>query len=121
MSSAIASIAETARHFGVSPGTVRRWVRAGCPTLAPGSSGRGNGSLFDLPAVSRWRGQLNNPDETMELVRKVVYDVAVRDGGSGAPITHCLGISPEAAAILFSHFLSRLERTLKPFESGRFE
>lgn len=42
--------------MGVRPGTLRRWLRQGCPTVTRGRRGRGNAALVDPEAVRQWRG-----------------------------------------------------------------
>lgn len=48
-------IATAAKALGVPVGTMRRWVREGCPTLSKGRRGRGHRVLIDLDAVRQWR------------------------------------------------------------------
>ena len=46
--------AEVARHMGVTPPTIDRWVKDGMPVVKQGS--RGVAAVFDLPEVIRWWG-----------------------------------------------------------------
>ena len=48
-------IADAARVLGERPGTLRRWVREGCPTINPGRRGRGHAVLVDPGQIQRWR------------------------------------------------------------------
>lgn len=48
-------VAEAARELGERPGTLRRWVREGCPVASAGQRGRGNALLLDPEQVQRWR------------------------------------------------------------------
>ncbi len=50
------TIDAAAQALGVRSGTVRRWVREGCPTVCPGRRGRGHALLVDVEAVRTWRG-----------------------------------------------------------------
>jgi hypothetical protein len=49
------NVTAAARELGESPGTVRRWVRQGCPVASRGSRGRGRALLLDPEAVRQWR------------------------------------------------------------------
>jgi phage terminase Nu1 subunit (DNA packaging protein) len=46
--------AEVARHMGVTPPTIDRWIKDGMPVVQRGS--RGVEWVFDLPEVIRWWG-----------------------------------------------------------------
>lgn len=48
-------IAQAARAMGERPGTVRRWVREGCPVTRRGARGRGRATELDPDEVRRWR------------------------------------------------------------------
>jgi hypothetical protein len=52
---ALATVDESARHFGVSVRAFRAWLEAGAPQAARGRRGRGGAALFDLQAVAAWR------------------------------------------------------------------
>ena len=43
-----------AHRLGVKPGTLRRWIRRGCPTVSPGRKGRGHACLVNLSDVQQW-------------------------------------------------------------------
>lgn len=45
---------DAARVLGVRPGTLRRWVREGCPAQH-GRRGRGHSTLVDPESVRQWR------------------------------------------------------------------
>ncbi|KAF1721963.1 terminase small subunit [Pseudoxanthomonas wuyuanensis] len=49
-------IGTAAQQLGIAPGTLRRWVREGCPVAARGRRGRGHAVLIDPDAVLQWRG-----------------------------------------------------------------
>ncbi len=44
-----------ARALGVPPGTLRRWIRQGCPQAQRGRRGRGHAQLVDPDHVRQWR------------------------------------------------------------------
>lgn len=44
-----------ASALGLAQGTLRRWVREGCPVVARGRRGRGHAVLIDPAAVLAWR------------------------------------------------------------------
>lgn len=48
-------ICQAAALLGVPTGTLRRWVRTGCPVVTPGRRGRGQAALVDPDEVRRWR------------------------------------------------------------------
>jgi len=57
-----ATVKEAAKHFGVDPATVRRWIdKHHCPCVRRGSRGPGHGARLDLAAVAAWRGRANGP------------------------------------------------------------
>lgn len=45
-----ATVDDVAEHFGVSPRTVWRWLKRGCPHKRPG----GGGPRFNLAEVNEW-------------------------------------------------------------------
>lgn len=49
------TVATAAAVLGVPTGTVRRWVREGCPVAQRGRRGRGHAVLVDPDAVIEWR------------------------------------------------------------------
>jgi phage terminase Nu1 subunit (DNA packaging protein) len=49
----VRTLEATAAYFEVSPQSVRRWIKAGCPIVSRGRSGRPY--ELDLRAVQRWR------------------------------------------------------------------
>jgi transposase-like protein len=54
-------LADAARALGERPGTLRRWVREGCPVVRRGHRGRGSATLVDPSEVQTWR-QANTTD-----------------------------------------------------------
>jgi Helix-turn-helix domain len=112
-----ATVAEAAARFNVSPDTVRRWVRLGCPAIRPGEVGRTRGAVLDLDAVARWRasraGVDSIPNDLMERIETALLDVLRRDGGNGWPVTHDLGIEHSLATELLTHALRRIRRALE--------
>lgn len=48
-------LSDAADRLGVPVGTMRRWVRQGCPVAQPGRRGRGHAARVSLPAVRAWR------------------------------------------------------------------
>lgn len=45
---------DAARALGIRPGTLRRWIRQGCPAQR-GRRGRGNSTLVNPESVRQWR------------------------------------------------------------------
>jgi hypothetical protein len=110
------SIGEAARYFRVSSGTVRRWIRGGCPCVEPGSVGRGHGASLNIDDVARWRatqlGVVAASDDVMQRIDRAIADVICRDGGSGVPIHTELGIDTERAATFVTHIYNRISRAI---------
>lgn len=48
-------IPDAARALGISPATLRRWIRRGCPVAVRGRRGRGLATLVDPGEVRAWR------------------------------------------------------------------
>lgn len=61
------AIDAAARELGVRPGTLRRWVREGCPTVQRGRRGRGLALVVDVAAVRQWREASERDAVTLEL------------------------------------------------------
>jgi hypothetical protein len=110
------SLPEAARHFKVTPETIRRWIRAGCPCVSPGEVGRGHGARLNIGDVARWRaaraGVPAVPDDLMTRIETAIVDTLRRDGGNGRPVAADLGLSHEQAATLLTHAYSRIRRVL---------
>jgi len=51
----VVPIPDAARALGISPATLRRWIRRGCPVAVRGRRGRGLAALVDPVAVRAWR------------------------------------------------------------------
>jgi phage terminase Nu1 subunit (DNA packaging protein) len=47
-------VKDAARVLNVPPGTLRRWVRSGCPVVARGRRGRGCALLIDPAEAMAW-------------------------------------------------------------------
>ena len=94
-------LAAAARQLGKSPGTLRRWIRSGCPALA-GGRGHGKGSRVDLAAVRAWRDRkAPSSDAQLRDLAAVMLDFYRRGMEPDAPGQRVLGISnPKAAAFL---------------------
>ena len=65
-----------ARELGVSPGTLRRWIRRGCPVVCRGRRGRGHQMLIDPGAVQQWRQAGDRDAMVMELAAQVPETLA---------------------------------------------
>lgn len=50
----VVTTTELARFIGVTPKTVREWVKEGLPTIEAGRPGRGSTHRFDSVVASRW-------------------------------------------------------------------
>jgi hypothetical protein len=48
-------LADAARELGVPPGTMRRWIRRGCPVATRGRRGRGHAIQLDTDSERAWR------------------------------------------------------------------
>lgn len=66
MSEALA-VDDAARELGVRPGTLRRWVREGCPIVQRGRRGRGLALVVDVNAVRQWREANERDAVALEL------------------------------------------------------
>jgi len=51
----MADPAATAAALGISPATLRRWLRQGAPQARKGRRGRGGGAELDPRAIAAWR------------------------------------------------------------------
>lgn len=61
------TVSAAARVLGVPPGTLRRWIRQGCPTVDRGQKGRGHACLVDVEAVLAWRRASRSDALILEL------------------------------------------------------
>ena len=48
-------ISQAAAALGVPIGTLRRWLREGCPAVTRGRRGRGQAALVDPDQIRQWR------------------------------------------------------------------
>jgi len=64
-------IAAAARALGIRPGTLRRWMREGCPVASRGQRGRGHAVLVDPEAVRTWRAADQRDQVLLELAGDV--------------------------------------------------
>ncbi len=62
------NVEETARHFGVEPGTLRRWAKRGCPATRTGTS-----LAFDLASVLHWREDPARTDAQAARRRRALF------------------------------------------------
>ncbi|MCB4365741.1 helix-turn-helix domain-containing protein [Hydrogenophaga taeniospiralis] len=69
-------LAEAAQALDVSPATLRRWIRRGCPVLCRGSRGRGHQMLIDPAQVAAWRQAGDADAMVMELSAQVPETLA---------------------------------------------
>ncbi len=66
---------QAAAELQVSPVTLRRWIRAGCPVARRGRRGRSLSTLVDVAAVRRWKAEHREPDPRAALLEQLVQDV----------------------------------------------
>jgi len=65
------TVEETASTFGVTPGTVLRWTKSGCPKMRKGTD-----LAFNLAAVVQWReGRARNTSQRREVFLRVLAGV----------------------------------------------
>ena len=55
MTSDLMPIPVAAQKMGVPVGTVRRWIRQGCPVAVQGRRGRGHAAMLCMRQVRAWR------------------------------------------------------------------
>ncbi|CAD0328112.1 hypothetical protein CFBP7900_17650 [Xanthomonas hortorum pv. carotae] len=65
-----------AATLGVPTGTLRRWVRQGCPVVQRGQRGRGNAALVDPEQVLEWRQAGERQQIYLELASAVPAVIA---------------------------------------------
>ncbi len=88
-------VTEAAKELGERPGTVRRWVREGCPCTSPGRRGRGHALTVDIEAVRQWREARERKDsgraalivELRAAIPGIVADAALQALGEASPQT----------------------------------
>jgi hypothetical protein len=110
-------VPRAARELGVSPATLRRWIREdGAPCVALGSVGRNCGSTVDVNAVRLWRAErmgIGAPAQPLQRrIVEAVGDVLKRDDGSGKPTHLRLGVSAAHAAELLYQAVVRVSRVI---------
>lgn len=132
------SVREAAADFHVHVGTIRKWIRNGCPTLELGSVGRSHGSRLDLQEVAQWLLTKKVPmlakrsdDETLSIIATALDDWLKRDGWAGRTVqteraalsfyervyknlTHQqleLKVLPDAMKLIHSIYLDSVELT----------
>ena len=69
-------LAEAAQALGVRQGTLRRWIRQGCPVASRGRRGRGHAVLLDPAAVRQWREAGERERIFLELAAAVPHVLA---------------------------------------------
>lgn len=65
-----------AAELGVPTGTLRRWVRQGCPVVHRGHRGRGHAALVDPAQVLQWRQAGARQQVYLELASAVPTVIA---------------------------------------------
>src|SRR5574340_958345 len=77
---------EAAKHLGVKPSTVQRWIRKGCPVQSLGAVGRNKGSLVNLDEVNRWRSRRcgatsvqRDNESILAMIETALVDTLKRD------------------------------------------
>lgn len=92
-------IAEAAQELGERPGTLRRWIREGCPVAVPGQRGRGYVMHLDPDEVREWRAAANDSHDTddkgraalllelSEMVPVLIADATVEVLAAASPRT----------------------------------
>lgn len=80
------STTEAAKHLGVKPSTVQRWIRKGCPVQSLGAVGRNKGSLVNLDEVNRWRSRRcgatsvqRDNESILAMIETALVDTLKRD------------------------------------------
>lgn len=64
-------VPEAARELGISPPTLKRWIRAGAPVARRGRRGRGCRTLVDPEAVDAWRRAQGGEDALRALAGRL--------------------------------------------------
>jgi hypothetical protein len=105
---------EYAHSRGLSPQTVRRWIRNGAPCARRGRPGPGGETLVDPGALDAWRGLCVSSSTLLETVATALWDVYFRDAGDGEPAWRSLGIERRRAATLLVLAYRRIARTIAP-------
>src|SRR5690554_4975468 len=88
-----APVHEAAQALGVRPGTLRRWLRDGCPVARRGGRGRGRATLVDVCEVARWRdARERSPCEAVLIglaadVPEIVADATLCALAAASPLT----------------------------------
>lgn len=101
-------VSAAARELGISPETLRLWIRSGCPAL-PGGPGRGKGSRVNVAAVRVWRDRKASSSEgQLRAIASVALDFYRRGMEPDVPGQRILGISNARAAALLCFFLEHL-------------
>ncbi len=120
------SVKEAASELKRTPGAVRRWIRAGAPTVShsDGQGGRGKGSLVDPDALAAWHAAQHGvvrlgasaPDAFLGKLAVLVSDFLRRDGGGVGDLSarELVGIPARQAA----QFLALLYRYAHIREHG---
>lgn len=71
------TLPEAAHHLGIPIGTLRRWVREGCPVVLRGHRGRGHACMVDVEAVRQWR-ESSQPDALLLEIASALPEVLAR-------------------------------------------
>ena len=98
-------LAEAAPLLRISPGTLRRWVREGCPASL-GGPGAGKGYRVSCEAVRAWRDSKGDFSEAqLREIERLALDFYRRGMEPDVPGQRVLGISNARAAALLVFFL----------------
>ncbi len=61
------SLTDAALQLGISPSTLRRYLRAGAPSVRTGSRGRGRATMVDADAIRQWLDACPGERDLLEL------------------------------------------------------
>lgn len=70
-------LARAATELGIRTGTLRRWIREGCPVVSRGRRGRGQAALVSVAQVKEWREAGARQQAALELAGAVPLVLAV--------------------------------------------
>ncbi|WP_407352030.1 helix-turn-helix domain-containing protein [Luteimonas sp. R10] len=88
-------VADAARILQVRPGTLRRWLREGCPAVRHGRRGRGQAALVDPEQVRLWRDAGDQQRAMLELAG-IIPDLLA--DAAAESLQHAIGVDKRRLA-----------------------